>query len=121
MEGDDVIVISGSRRSGGFGLTKVSLLEGSELTSLLKELPHLFSYQMPEAKTVDYKGRLFCWTKIREGGYITLPIETLSQYGVEVGDILVVGRGSYLSIAFIVRGPILEEALKHPELEVFGG
>jgi hypothetical protein len=39
--------------------------------------------------------------------------------GVHPGDRLLVVRGSGRALGFVARGPILDEALKHPELEVF--
>ena len=118
-EGDYIILMSGSRRSGGFGLTKRSIIEKSAIAGTVKDLPGLFSYRIPEAEVVSGRGRLFCWTTIKTGGCIEVPPETLSRYGVKAGDRLAVGRGSYLSIAFIARGPILHECRKHPELQVF--
>jgi bifunctional DNA-binding transcriptional regulator/antitoxin component of YhaV-PrlF toxin-antitoxin module len=118
--GDRVIFMSGSRKSGGFGLTQKRLLEKSELRALVEKLPGLMSFQIAEAETIENQGRRFCWMVIKDGGCIKLPDKTLADYGLKQGDRLAVGRGSYLSIAFIARGPILEEALKHPELKVFG-
>lgn len=119
-EGDRVIVINGSRKSGGFGLIKKNLLGKSELNVLIKDLPVLFNFRVPEGEIIENKRRLFCWTVVRSDGCVRFPLPALSSYGLEVGDLLAVGRGSYLSIAFIARGPILEEALRHPELERFG-
>ncbi len=118
--GDKVIIINGSRTSGGFGLTKTDILKKSALSALISDLPRLTEYAVPEGEIVRNRGRLFCWTAIGSGGGIRLPLETLGEYGLRPGDRLAVGRGSYLSIAFIARGTILEEALRHPQLEVFG-
>jgi bifunctional DNA-binding transcriptional regulator/antitoxin component of YhaV-PrlF toxin-antitoxin module len=118
--GDRVIVMSGSRTSGGFGLTQKRLLEKSELKVMVEKLPELMGFQTAEAETIENQGRRFCWTVIKDGGRVNLPDSTLADYGLKAGDRLAVGRGSYLAIAFIARGLILEEALKHPELEVFG-
>ncbi len=119
--GEKVIVINGSRTSGGFGLTKKSLLEKSKLNVMGENLPGLMNFQLPEAELVASGRRLFCWMTISDGGSIRIPSEALSGYGLKPGNPLAVGRGSYLSLAFIARGPILGEALKHPELEIFGG
>lgn len=118
--GERVIGISGSRTSGGFGLTKKNILEKSALSVLIKELPELATYQIPEGIAITNKGRLFFWTVIRDNGCVRIPLPTLSRYYLETGSFLAVGRGSYLSIDFIARGPILEEALKYPGLAVFG-
>jgi bifunctional DNA-binding transcriptional regulator/antitoxin component of YhaV-PrlF toxin-antitoxin module len=118
--GDRVIVMSGSRKSGGFAITKADKLERSALSTLISDLPGLAAYTVPEGKIIRSRGRLFAWTVIRDGGGIRLPLDTLAAYGLRPGDRLAVGRGSHLAIAFIARGPILEEALRHSELAVFG-
>jgi antitoxin component of MazEF toxin-antitoxin module len=118
-EGDTVIVMSGSRTSGGFALARPDTLEISHLGALLKRLPGLTDKNLPEAKIVSDGSRLFFRTVIRKGGCIRLPTATLSEYGVQPGDLLVVGKGSRLALAFIARGTIADEARKHPELEIF--
>lgn len=119
-DGDRVILLSGSRKSGGFGLTRLEILEKSELRTLIDTLPGLRDYRIPRGETIEYRGRLFGWTVIESGGYIRLPLGTLAGYGCTPGELLAVGRGSYLSLAFIARGPIIQEAFRHPELEIFG-
>ena len=120
-DGEYVILMSGSRKSGGFGVTQKRILEKSELSTLLEQLPALTNYEIPEGETVKHARRRFCWTIIRDGGCIKLPIQALTDYGLKTGDLLAVGRGSYISIAFIAGGTIHKEAVKHPELEVFEG
>jgi bifunctional DNA-binding transcriptional regulator/antitoxin component of YhaV-PrlF toxin-antitoxin module len=118
-EGDRVIVMSGSRRSGGFALTTPSLLAGSPLAAVLRRLPRLRTFQMPEARTVRVEGRSFCWATIEEGVYITLPCETLRDYEVLPGDRLLTVKGSHLALGFALKGPIVEQAVTFPGLEVF--
>jgi hypothetical protein len=118
-ERDRVIVMSGSRRSGGFAVTTPSLLAGSPLAAVLGRFPRLRTFQMPEARTVRVEGRSFCWTTIEEGDYITLPEATLREYEVLFGDRLLTVKGSGLAVGFALRGPIVEEAMTHPELVVF--
>jgi hypothetical protein len=114
-----VILMSGSRTSGGFAVTTPGLLRGSPLSSALDRLPELARFQMPEARTVRIRERAFCWTTIGEGGYIVLPEQTLREYGIMVGDLLLAVKGSALALGFALRGSIIEEASRHPELEVF--
>jgi hypothetical protein len=120
-DGDYVILMSGSRTSGGFGITRKSILKKSALNTLLDQLPGLADYGIPEAETVRHGSRRFCWTVIKDGGCIRPPLKTLADYGLKPGNLLAVGRGSYLSIAFIAGGSIHREAMKHPELEIFEG
>ena len=50
---------------------------------------------------------------------VWLPLETLARYDIKVNDQLLVDKGSGLALAFIVRGPIVEQAREHRELEMF--
>lgn len=118
-EYDKVILMSGSRRSGGFAVTTPKLLSGSPLSAVLNRFPRLRTFQMPEARVVRAAGRSYCWTTIGEGGYITLPLDTLREYQVIPGDRLLTVRGSGVGLGFAVKGPIVEQAATHPELEVF--
>jgi bifunctional DNA-binding transcriptional regulator/antitoxin component of YhaV-PrlF toxin-antitoxin module len=116
--GDDIIIMSGSRRSGGFGLTRQDIIEKSSLAHIIDTLPYLFDHLVAEFEIVNDKARLYCWTTIQNDGRIVVPSNTLSRYGINTGELLAAGRGSRLSIAFIAKGPIMEECLRHPELEV---
>ena len=91
--GDEVTFIPGSRRSGGFGLSHARLLAGAPAPLQMRALA---------------RGRL------DEGGQVVIPDEA----GTQPGDRLLVVRGSGRALGFVARGPIYEEALKHPELPV---
>jgi bifunctional DNA-binding transcriptional regulator/antitoxin component of YhaV-PrlF toxin-antitoxin module len=114
-----VILMSGSRTSRGFALTTPGLLRSSPLSSILDRLPQLARFQMPEARVVRVGERAVCWTTIGEGGYISLPGGTLAEYGIMAGDLLLAVRGSAVALGYALRGPIIDEAANHPELEVF--
>lgn len=120
-EWDKVILMSGSRRSGGFALSTPSRLGGTPLSAVLRRFPRLRTFQMAEARTVRVEGRAFCWTTIQEGAYITLPEATLREYGIVPEDRLLTVKGSRLALGFALRGPIVEDAVTHPELEVLEG
>jgi hypothetical protein len=89
--GDEVIFLRGSRRSGGFSIGRA------------EKIPALF------------EKRLLARGRVASQGRVNLPSET----GVQPGDRLLVVRGSGLALGLLAQGPIYEEALKHPELEVF--
>jgi len=116
---DKVILMSGSRRSGGFAVTTPGLLGGSPLSAALQRFPRLRTFQMPQGRVVRVEGRPLCWTSIAEDGSITLPEETLREYEILPGDRLLTVRGSGLALGFALRGPLVDEALTHPEIEVF--
>jgi hypothetical protein len=97
QSGDEAIFTPGSRRSGGFAVSTPELMaEVSEKMSGvgLRELA---------------RGRF-------EDGQVTVPPEV----GVQPGDRLLAVRGSRYGLGLVARGPIHEEAVKHPELDVFG-
>jgi hypothetical protein len=74
---------------------------------------------MPEGRVVRVEGRPLCWTSIEEDGSITLPDETLREYEILPGDRLLTVRGSGLALGFALKGPLVDEALTHAEIEVF--
>lgn len=92
--GETVIFIHGSRRSGGFGLGRPERLAQTN---------------------IPLQKRIFGQGTIHTAGRVALPPEA----GVKAGDRLLVVRGSGLALGFLQRGPIYEEALRHPEIEVF--
>jgi bifunctional DNA-binding transcriptional regulator/antitoxin component of YhaV-PrlF toxin-antitoxin module len=118
-DADKVILTPASKRSEGFALTTPSLLKNSRLSVILDENPKLAGFQLPEGKTVTVGTRTYCWVKLNSKGEFVVPAETLREYGVNLGDRLLVGRGSGLALAFIAKGPIVAEAKKHSELVVF--
>lgn len=114
-----VFLLSASKRSGGFAVTTPSLLKNSVLSRLLDENPKLASFQLPEGETIKVAGRAYCWVTLNSDGCIIVPLETLKQYGVNAGDPLLSVRGSRFALAFCVKGPLIEEAKKHPDLTLF--
>ncbi len=114
-----VILIPGSKRSGGFGILTEERLRKSPLRSLLDEIISLADNQLSEGKEIEMDEKIFCLVKLKYDGSINIPVDTLKKYGINVGERLLSVRGSYLALGFIVRGPIIEEAKKHSELEVY--
>ena len=114
-----VILLSGSKRSGGFALTTVSLLKNSVLSRLLDENPKLAGFQLPKGETIMVAGKPCCWVTLNTDGCITVPLKTLKQYGSNAGDHLLSVRGSRLALAFCVKGPLIDEAKQYPSLTLF--
>jgi hypothetical protein len=92
---DEVTFLSGSRRSGGFGIGHSRLLAGMPAPLLARALAR---------GRVDTSGR------------VVAPAEV----DVQPSDRLLAVRGSGRALSFVTRGPIYEEALAHPELACFG-
>jgi hypothetical protein len=55
---------------------------------------------------------VFGWSRI-------LPPHTREIYNVKPGDDLLSIRSSNIAIGLAIKGPIIEEARKHPEIKVF--
>lgn len=117
-EGKNVILISGSQKSGGFGLTTLELLKESPLSGIITAHQELSEYLIREGDPIQFNSKVFCWTHINNKS-IMVPLDTLQMYGIKKGDLLLTVRGSNLALGFIVKGPIIEEAKRHPELKIF--
>lgn len=117
-EAQRLILVPGSRTSGGFGLGAQESLRRSPIGAVLDAHPRLGSFRIPEGEAVEYGGKTYCWVQVRDGGIVVQP-GTLGKYGVRTGDKLLVIRGSGLALGFPVRGPIVTEATQHGELAVF--
>jgi bifunctional DNA-binding transcriptional regulator/antitoxin component of YhaV-PrlF toxin-antitoxin module len=114
---EKVILIPGSKRSGGFGLTTVERLQRSVVAGRVNESP-LADFHIPEGEITEINGTPYCWVRLCDES-ITVPEKTLKRYQINPGDWILSVRGSNLAIGFPVRGPIIEEAKKHSEIEVF--
>ncbi len=117
-QGERVILVPGSRASGGFSLARAEKLARSPIGGFLVDNPQLARFEYPKGKGLEIDGKQFCWVDVRDG-QITVPAETLARYRVAIGNRLLVGRGSHLGIGFIAKGVIFREGMQHPELEVF--
>jgi hypothetical protein len=94
--GDEAIFTPGSRKSGGFGVSTLALLAEASRKMGGADLRELGRSRFSDERVV-------------------VPLEV----DVKPGGRLLTVRGSRYGLGFIARGPVYEEALKHPELEVF--
>lgn len=118
IEEETALVMSGSRKSGGLVLSRLETFMNSPISGVLSGHGELAGHQIPEGETVNIGPRFFCWVQIRDNRF-SLPLGTLEKYGVTKGSALLTVRGSNLGLTFIVKGPIIKEAKRHPELETF--
>ncbi len=93
--GEEAVFVPGSRTSGGFSIC-------------ISALPVEAGEQMGGAGL-----RVLGRSRFGDG-WVAAPPEA----GVQAGDRLLTVRGSRYGLGFVARGPIYEEALKHPELEL---
>ncbi len=116
--GDKLIVISGSKASGGFSIVKIEKLKSSFLSIILDD-NNTNILKVPRGKPLKKSSRILCWTIIDKDGSFILPINTLKLFGVSLCSRLLAIRGSGLGLGFAFKGPIINEAEKHKELEIF--
>jgi hypothetical protein len=116
---DKVILFSGSKTTGGICVTTKALVQQSKLSDILVNNPGLAEYRIKEGQFIRYKGRLCCWVSLKKGGILELSDATLAYFKIKHGDHLLVIRGSNIGPAMGVRGPIIDEAKNHTEIEVF--
>lgn len=113
------IIVSGSRTSGGFVLMKPSLIEASPLGVALRHHPDL-AEEGNEGMLREWNKRLHARVAVQDESF-NLPGTDGSEYayGLRAGDLLLVVRGSYVGPSFLSRGPLVEHAHSHGDLEVF--
>lgn len=105
---DKVFLISDSKATGGFIVTRKELLYNSKIGNILKETPALCNYELPKGKFIKYKGRFYCWTDIPSDGSITFKDEMLSI------------RSSDIAFVMGAKGPLLDKAYAYEgEIQVF--
>ena len=105
-----VYLISGSKTTGGFNLSKRTLLEKSVFENVFKEYPNLKSYKTQEGNIFHYKGREYSWLNISERGKIYLNEEILRNLSLKINDKLLVIRSSDIAFSMGLKGPVIEAA-----------
>lgn len=95
--GQEVIMLPGSRRSGGFGLTTSELVAVSPIRA-------------------GIQANALTRMRFDMDRRVALPPES----GIEPGDRLLVVRGSGQAVGFATQGSICEEARRHTNIDVFG-
>ena len=118
LAGERVFVLPGSKTSGGFIITRRPVISKTPLSAIIDSVPSLTDFRTDEGRTVMAGEKNICWTTIDDQGHLILPTETLHIYGVRPGDKILAVRGSYAGLSLLVKGPIIEEAEKHPEIEI---
>lgn len=107
---EKVFLFTGSKTTGGFGITRQGLLLTAKPGDILKDIPELLNYELPEGGFIPYKGRSYCWVEISTSGMITLPIQTASFLQIESGMKLLSIRGSNIALVMGAKGPLIKKA-----------
>ena len=106
----NVILISGSKKSGGFCVSNYILMKQSIMNGLFLEYPEIKSYSIKEGECIKFKRRLYCWVKIESEGVIQLTNYTMESFNIKPGNRLLSIRGSNIAFVLAVKGPLVEAA-----------
>jgi hypothetical protein len=113
-----VILISGSKASGGFVVARRSFLEQSTLSGILSNNPELAQSRTKPGELIRYTGRLDCWVN-QHNGLLKLPAEIMGTFCIQPGDNLLIIRGSNLGFVCAKSGPLVKKARSFPGIPVF--
>lgn len=105
-----VYLFTGSKITGGFCVTRKSLLKPSKLGHILTEMPELLHYTSVCGQFLKYKGRFYCWTDISENGKIVLSADMMPFLHIAPGDELLSIRSSDIAFTMGAKGPLMEKA-----------
>ena len=115
-----IYLVTGSKKTGGFCVTRKGLLASSKLGHILNDNPQLRDYDSKEGEFIKYKGRGYAWVKINEEGKISLSDEAMQFLKLEKDMKLLSIRSSDIAFTMGAYGPLLEESLKHDnEIKVY--
>jgi len=117
---DKLIIISGSKSSGGFSIITPDSIVNSKLSNNIVKLigykKETDSFIKDKLEIIKFGNRLISWTSLDKEKYFRLSKELVESFNLKIGCKLLVGRGSGLGPAFIAKGTIYNEALKHKDL-----
>ncbi|ADY12584.1 hypothetical protein [Sphaerochaeta globosa] len=105
-----VYLFSGSNSTGGFCVTKKSLLLTSQIRNILDDTPALCKYLLPEGELVRFKGRQYCWVTISKDGILHVSSELLHGLGLSINDRLLAIRSSNIAFTMGVTGRLIAMA-----------
>jgi hypothetical protein len=121
--GEKIIMLSGSKTSGGFSIIKPETIKtsmiGQHITDAIGLSKDIHSFTTWQSTPVHAGNRWISWTFLDHDKKICISAELLQRLGLETGGKLLVGRGSGLGPAFIARGQIYGAALKHGHIPTF--
>lgn len=108
-----VHLLTGSKSTGGFCVTRRGLLHPSKLGHILDDMPALLNYETAEGSFVRYKGRAYCWASITEDGVLSLSPEMMGLLAIAPGMELLSIRSSDIAFTMGAKGPLLEKAASY--------
>ncbi len=119
---DKLFILSGSNSSGGFCIVPPNSIINSKLSADIIRMAGYDkgtnSFSIKELEVIQHGKRFISWTKIEAERHFKISDKLISMLKINIGDNLLVGRGSGLGPAFIVKGTIYNEALKHNLMQI---
>lgn len=115
-----IYLVTGSKITGGFCVTRKGLLASSKLGHILNDNPQLRDFDSKEGAFIKYKGRGYTWVKINNEGKISLSDDTMQYLKLKKNMKLLSIRSSDIAFTMGAYGPLLEESFKHDnEIKVY--
>jgi hypothetical protein len=105
-----VIIISGSKSTGGFIVTRCGLIKNSVMGKLFETNPEIENYKIKEGSFIKFKGRNYCWLNITKKGLIKLNYAISDTLGLKPGDRLLSIRGSNIAFVMGAKGRLINIA-----------
>lgn len=116
---DKIIIMSGSKTSKGFSITKTELIKHCMIYTKLSVHKDLINFRKLPNGFIKDRDKIYTWSEIDKEGCFEINEDILKHYHIIPKDNVLVGRGSGFALAFIKTGSIVREALKHSELIVY--
>ena len=120
---DKIVLMDGSKTSGGFNINApasiINSKPGQQVLALLGYNKESGSFTTRRLEMVRSGERWICWTMPDHEKKIRLSKKLMNTLGLNTGSRLLVVRGSGLGPAFINKGPLYNEAIKHKDLREY--
>lgn len=116
---NEVILTSGSSKSGGFSIISLEKFLNSSISKILNKHYGTLEKELPRNKIFQHNNRNLFIMELKEQNIIKLNVEILNEFGVNKNTKLLAVRGSGLGLGLIAKGPIYDEALKHQYLPLY--
>lgn len=114
-----LLLISGSRASGGFSVSSQSRLEGLVARKPERQISDVAVLDNDRELPSAWKGRVLAWVGRDDDGAFHLPTRVMTSLGMGEGHRLLCIRGSNLTCMFAQKGPLVKKALARPGIPTF--
>ena len=116
FKNEEVILIPGSKKSGGFGLSFLRLLQDSLIGKEIQNTLGSKDLASMQNELVPLKTRTIGISRIIDNRKVKLKESILEQFHIKKQNDLLVVRGSGFALGFLTKGPIYQEAKKYKDL-----